>query len=144
MARAHEFLGPADPAALAAFARTGIFARRGAAIRQPEIIVAARDGIGIGDVVRSGFVGRLCRAPRLRADRSIDINFLAHLPEKTLQNLYRIATGIDIHVKNGGLQHFRQAGNARPLENQVLAWLSAEELSLQRPKRQLLPADAPA
>ena len=58
---ADEFLGPCDPAAFAAIAAAGEFAAGRAGIAQGVVVIAPGNAIGIGQMIRRGFGGKLGR-----------------------------------------------------------------------------------
>jgi hypothetical protein len=53
------------------------------------------------------------RADRVRPDDPVHRDVMAHPPQQPLQDAHRVGAGVDIHVEDAGLQHLRQAADAR-------------------------------
>ena len=104
--RRDKHLGTGDPPPLAAIQTPRIFAAGGAGIGQSIVIIAPRNAIGIGQMAGRGVISQLRRPNGLRADLSIGVAGIAHIRQQPLQHLDRIATRIDIHVKDRSLHRF--------------------------------------
>ena len=112
----NEFLGAFDPPTLAARASARIFAAGFAPIRYAEVVVAARNPVCIRQMVRCVCVSRLRRCNRYRSQHSVDGQTMPHISQQPLQDLDRVASGVDVHIKNARLQDVRQHRNQWPFE----------------------------
>jgi hypothetical protein len=105
-----------DPAPFTAHPATRVFSGRGPSIRETEVIVAARDPIGICERYRVG-LGRALACPScLWPDNTVNDYVESHFAQQSLQNPDCLRTGIDVHVKNRGLDHLGQQSQERKLK----------------------------
>ena len=114
--RADELLGPFDPAALAACAGAGVFAALRSPVGDAEVVVAPGNAVGVDQGVAGAGEGPARGGGRCRSEGTVDSHLFAELADEALQDLHRVAAGIDVHVEDGRAQRFGQQVDARLVE----------------------------